>query len=211
MAISIYIVDDHPIVRVGLCAIFHECGFETLGDAESAEQALDDPRLGTADVILLDIRLPGMDGLEAITRILNAYPEAKILLFSGQSNPTYQARAITLGAKGLVPKTETNTNLVEAIRDVSTGASLWSKSHVRRANLQAGRPPRLLPIDDIPLTQRELDVLIQLTHGLTNKEIATSLGIGYETVKEHVQHLLRKLGVSDRTQAAVWAVRHNLV
>ena len=181
------------------------------GEAGSGESAIIDPGLLRADLILLDIRLSGMDGLETLQKIKDLSPQIKVLLYTGHDNPTYQARGIALGASGVVLKSEPLENLMTAITTVAQGGTCWSKDQRRRASTSGKRTKAALPISDISLTQREMDVLIQLANGLTNKEIASTLEIGYETVKEHVQHVLRKLGVTDRTQAAVWAVRQRVV
>jgi DNA-binding NarL/FixJ family response regulator len=208
---SIYIVDDHGIVRLGLRTYLHHAGLAIAGEADSGESALIDPALLRADLVLLDIRLPGIDGLDTLQKMLELNPSLKVLVYTGHDNPTYQARGIALGAKGVVLKSEPIERLMTAISTIMQGGTFWSKDQRRRATTGGKRMKTTLPVSDIALTQREMDVLIQLANGLTNKEIASSLGIGYETVKEHVQHVLRKLGVTDRTQAAVWAVRQKVV
>jgi len=115
-----------------------------------------------------------------------------------------------LGAAGFVMKSAPREKLLEAIRKAAAGDSAWTREELRRVT-GALAAPRLTGDIEVPLTQRESEVLRQMALGLTNKEIAKMLGISYETVKEHVQHILRKIGVTDRTQAAVWAVRKNLV
>jgi len=181
------------------------------GEAGSGESAIIDPGLLRADIVLLDIRLSGMDGLETLQKLKDLNPLMRVLLYTGHDNPTYQARGIALGASGVVLKSEPLDSLMAAISIVMQGGTCWSKDQRRRATTTGKRSKATLPVSDISLTQREMDVLIQLANGLTNKEIASTLGIGYETVKEHVQHVLRKLGVTDRTQAAVWAVRQRVV
>ena len=133
-----------------------------------------------------------------------------VLMISSYDNPTYVARAVALGASGYLLKSSTGEELVEAIRTVAAGESVWKREALRRMT-GALATPRLNVDVEVPLTQRESEVLQQMALGLTNKEIAQVLGISYETVKEHVQHVLRKVGVADRTQASVWAVRSGLV
>jgi DNA-binding NarL/FixJ family response regulator len=115
-----------------------------------------------------------------------------------------------LGAQGYLLKGASREELLTALRAAAAGENIWTREELRRVT-GALAAPRAVGDVDVPLTQRESEVLRQLAHGLTNKEIAQSLTISYETVKEHVQHILRKIGVSDRTQAAVWAVRKGLV
>jgi DNA-binding NarL/FixJ family response regulator len=137
-------------------------------------------------------------------------PELPVILFSTYDNPTYVARAVALGAAGYVLKSDSRERLIEAIQAATRGEAAWTREELRRVT-GALATPRVVSDVEVPLTQRESEVLRQLANGLTNKEIALALGISYETVKEHVQHILRKIGVSDRTQAAVWAVRKGLV
>jgi len=162
------------------------------------------------DVALLDIRMPDGDGLTALGRIKLDKPDMPVLILSTFDNPTYIARAVALGASGYVLKGCTREKLIEAIRTAAAGESAWTRDELRRVT-GALATPRLTGDVEVPLTQRESEVLRQLAYGLTNKEIAQALHISYETVKEHVQHILRKIGVTDRTQAAVWAVRKELV
>jgi DNA-binding NarL/FixJ family response regulator len=131
-------------------------------------------------------------------------------MFSSYDNPTYIARAVALGAAGYLVKNASREEIIAGIRRAANGESLWSREGLRRISgaLATPRAPAEL---DAPLTKRESEVLKQLALGLSNKEIAQALDISYETVKEHVQHILRKLAVADRTQAAVWAVRKGLV
>src|SRR5262249_20829594 len=134
-------------------------------------------------------------------------PGARVLMISGHDNPTYIARAVALGAQGFLSKSAPPAEILAAIKTVATGEDLWTREILRRVSGALAAHSQI----DVMLTKREGEVLKQLAFGLTNKEIAQALGISYETVKEHVQHILRKIGVADRTQAAVWAVRKELV
>jgi DNA-binding NarL/FixJ family response regulator len=209
MGLTVFVIDSHPAIRLGLRTFIHHSGHTISGEAASGEEAFSNPALLRSDIVLLEIRLSGMDGLDVLQRLLGLNPMTRVLLYVGSDNPIYQARGIALGAKGLVLKSDELDSLLIAMNVVMEGGSRWTRDQRRTSN--GKRAKAALPVSDIALTQREMDVLVQLSNGLTNKEIATSLGIGYETVKEHVQHVLRKLGVSDRTQAAVWAVRQKVV
>jgi DNA-binding NarL/FixJ family response regulator len=154
--------------------------------------------------------MEGGDGLNALGRIKLDRNELPVLILSTYDNPTYVARAVALGAAGYVLKGSPREQLLDAIRKAAAGESAWTRDELRRVT-GALATPRLNADVEVPLTQRESEVLRQLALGLTNKEIALALHISYETVKGHVQHILRKVGVSDRTQAAVWAVRKGLV
>lgn len=210
MSIRLLIVDDHEVVRNGLRAIVAGTDITVVGEAATVEDAIRLAGELQPDVVLLDVRLSDGDGLNVLSRLRTEHPRLPVLVFSNYDNPTYVARAVALQAAGYLLKTVSRAVLLEAIRKVATGESAWTRDELRRVT-GALTTPRLNADVDAPLTQRESEVLRQLALGLTNKEIALSLHISYETVKEHVQHILRKVGVADRTQAAVWAVRNQLV
>jgi len=208
--IKLLIADDHKVVRCGLRTMLADTEIEIIGEVETGDAARKFAVEKDPDVVLMDIRMPGGDGLTALGRIKLDKPELPILMLSTFDNPTYIARAVALGASGYLLKGCTPEHLIGAIRTAAAGESAWTRDELRRVT-GALATPRLAADVEVPLTQRESEVLRQLAYGLTNKEIAQALHISYETVKEHVQHILRKIGVSDRTQAAVWAVRKELV
>ncbi|HBO43293.1 MAG TPA: DNA-binding response regulator [Planctomycetaceae bacterium] len=210
MSIKVLIVDDHEVVRCGLRTLLADTDVEVVAEASTAEEAIRYALENDPDVILMDIRMPGGDGLTALGRIKLDKPEMPILMLSTFDNPTYIARSVALGASGYLLKGCSRDDLIKAIQAAAAGESAWTRDELRRVT-GALATPRLTADIEVPLTQRESEVLRQLAYGLTNKEIAQALHISYETVKEHVQHILRKIGVSDRTQAAVWAVRKELV
>lgn len=210
MTISLLVADDHQVVRLGLKNILEGTGVVVIAEATSGEEVLQKVATEKPDVVLMDVRMPKGDGLHVLGRLKLDYPELPIILFSSYDNPTYIARAVALGAAAYVLKHDTRERLLETIQLAVRGESAWTREELRRVT-GALATPRVVSDVEVPLTQRESEVLRQLANGLTNKEIALALGISYETVKEHVQHILRKIGVSDRTQAAVWAVRKGLV
>ena len=210
MSKKLLIVDDHEIIRMGLRLMLEGSDLEIAAEATTAAEAIEAVERSAPDVVLMDIRMEGGDGLNALGRMKLDHPDLPIVLFSAYDNPTYIARAVALGASGYVLKSAPRERLIEALDMAVAGESAWTREELRRVT-GALATPRLSQDIEVPLTQRESEVLRQMALGLTNKEIAKMLGISYETVKEHVQHILRKIGVSDRTQAAVWAVRKNLV
>lgn len=210
MAIRILIADDHDMVRAGLKTMLADTDVEVAAEATTGEQAVKLALSEPIDVALLDIRMPDGDGLTALGRIKLDKADLPVLMLSNYDNPTYIARSVALGAAGYLLKGCTKDELLQAIRTAAKGESAWTREELRRVT-GALATPRLSADVEVPLTQRESEVLRQLAYGLTNKEIAQALHISYETVKEHVQHILRKIGVTDRTQAAVWAVRKQLV
>ena len=210
MSFKLVIADDHEVVRAGLQSLLRGSEFEVVGEATNGDQAVSLTQENRPDLVVLDVRMPGSDGLQALAQIRQHRPELPVLMLSTFDNPTYVARALALGASGYLLKDIPRDVLLDALRKVAAGESVWSREELRRVT-GALATPRAGEDGDISLTRRESEVLRQMALGLTNNEIAQSLHISYETVKEHVQHILRKVGVADRTQAAVWAVRRGLV
>ena len=206
MPIRLLVVDDHPVVRAGVQQLLAGTDVEVVAEASSSQQALDRLRSSRFDLVLRDVRMPEEDGLRCLAEIKAREPQLPVLMFSGYANPSYIAKAIAQRASGYLTKEADRETLLATIRKAAAGQTVWSPDESLRTS------PSLVASEsdgdeEIPLTRRECEVLQRLSQGLTNKEIAESLGISYETVKEHVQHILRKLQVNDRTQAAVWAVR----
>ena len=208
--IRLLVADDHEVVRSGVRSLLENTEITVVAEATTGAEAVELTFQHDPDLVMLDVRMPNGDGLTALGRIKLERPDLPVLLFSAYDNPTYIARAVALGASGYVLKTAEADRILTAIRRSAAGEDIWTREELRRVT-GALSTPRLTADVEVPLTQRESEVLRQLALGLTNKEIAQTLGISYETVKEHVQHILRKVGVSDRTQAAVWAVRKGLV
>lgn len=208
--VKLLVADDHEVVRAGLRSLFADTELEIAAEAATGEEAVKLATTIKPDVVILDVRMPEGDGLNSLGRIKLDHADMPIVMFSTYDNPTYIARAVALGASGYVLKHAPTEKLLDTIRKAASGQDAWTREELRRVT-GALATPRLSSDVEVPLTQRESEVLRQLALGLTNKEIAQALDISYETVKEHVQHILRKVGVSDRTQAAVWAVRKGLV
>lgn len=210
MSTRLLIADDHPVVRAGLRSMLAESDIEIIAEVSNGNEAIEAVLQHKPDLVMLDVRMPESDGIACLGRIRSELPEIPVLMFSAYDNPTYIARAVALGASGYLVKTTSREDLLSAIQRAATGESIWTREELRRVT-GALSTPRVTVDLEVPLTKRESEVLKQLALGLSNKEIALALSISYETVKEHVQHILRKVGVSDRTQAAVWAVRKGLV
>jgi len=210
MPVRLLIADDHVVVRAGLKSLLAGVrDIEIVAEAADGDEALRLARRHRPDVVMLDVRMPGVDGLTVLAQLRSELPAVAVVMLSSYDNPTYVARAVALGAAGYLLKNATRDEIIAAIRRAAAGESLWSREGLRRVT-GALSTPRAAAELDAPLTKRECEVLKQLALGLSNKEIAQALDISYETVKEHVQHILRKLAVADRTQAAVWAVRKGL-
>ncbi|MCC7083893.1 MAG: response regulator transcription factor [Pirellulales bacterium] len=208
MSVKVLVADDHEVVRKGLASLFSGSDIKVVAEAKTGEEAVKLAKKHKPDVVLLDIRLPDIDGLDALEKIRKDRPDQRVVMLSTYDNPTYVARSVALGASDYVLKGSTKNELISAINAAAHGQPPVKAGELRRVHLAMNTRE---PSDDVPLTQRELQVLRHIALGLSNKEIGRSLGISVETVKEHVQNILRKIAVSDRTQAAVWAVRKGLV
>ena len=209
MSIKVLIVDDRPVVQEGLRSFFADTTVAecfSAGDRITAEQEF---RRRRPDIVLLEPKLRDGDGFLLFEALLDLEPRLRVIIFTEFDNPTQIARAAALGAKELLHKSASSETILRTIQLVFRGEPLPEPSVLfeYRRNLRR-RKPEL--VENTPLTNRELQVLRHVAMGLSNREIARSLEISVETVKEHVQNVLRKLDVNDRTQAAVWAVRRDL-
>ncbi|MEO8494293.1 MAG: response regulator transcription factor [Planctomycetota bacterium] len=210
MKIKVVVADDHEVVRSGLANLLKGSDIEIVGEASDGDEAVEKTMKHHPDVVLMDIRMPNRDGLSALEVIRDKLPDARVVMLSTYDNPTYVARSVALGATDFVLKGSTRQELVDVITRAASGDEPLDTSVLRRVK-RVMRRRHEREDDGIPLTNRELQVLRHVALGLSNREIGQSLGISIETVKEHVQNILRKLDVNDRTQAAVWAVRRGVV
>ncbi len=208
--VRIIVADDHEVVRSGLVSLLNGTDIEIVAEASTSEEVVSLVCIHKPDVVLLDIRMaPGSGGLIALEKIRDAVPSVQCVMLTAFDNPTYIARAVAAGAHDYILKSCSRDELLDSIMNAASGQIPVRAGELRRvATTMSNRVAT--PDPDIPLTQREMQVLRHVALGLSNKEIAQSLTISVETVKEHVQNILRKLAVSDRTQAAVWAVRRGL-
>jgi DNA-binding NarL/FixJ family response regulator len=204
--IRVLIVDDHPAVRRGLRTFLELAGgLEVTGEAADGEAALDLVAATAPDVVLLDMMLPGMDGVAVLHELRRRELDTRVLVVT--SYPGRLLAAIRAGARGYLSKDVDPAALVAAVRSVAAGHLLLEPDAVTAlAGPTGGTAP-----DGGPLTARERDVLGLLAEGRSNREIARALAVAEKTVKTHVSSILLKLGLADRTQAALYAVRSGLV
>jgi DNA-binding NarL/FixJ family response regulator len=210
MSIRLLVADDHEVIRTGLKSLLAGSGIEIVAEAATGKETLKLTSQVKPDVVLLDIRMPDGDGLATLEKLRAKSPDVRVVMLSTYDNPTYIARAVALGACDYVLKGSTREAMVATIQAAAAGESPSRSGELRRI-AAAMKLRQVVDDDEVPLTQRETQVLRHVALGLSNKEIGRSLEISVETVKEHVQNILRKIAVSDRTQAAVWAVRKGLV
>jgi len=209
-AIGVLVADDHTIVRKGICALLAtEPGIEVVGEAHDGQDAVVEAQRLRPDVILMDLVMPGVDGLEAIRRILACQPGARILVLTSFAGDDKVFPAVRAGALGYLLKDSGPQDLVRAIHQVYRGESWLHPTIARRLLQELASPTEHMPGRD-PLTERELEVLRLVAHGHSNHEIAQRLTISEATVRTHVSNILFKVGLSSRTQAALYALRHGL-
>jgi two-component system, NarL family, response regulator LiaR len=206
--IRLVIVDDHSVVREGLRAFLRlQEGIDVVGEAASAAEAIRVAAAQSPDVVLLDLVMPGGDGIGAIRQVIEVAPAARVLVLTSFADDAQIFAAMSAGAAGYLLKDIDPQALSDGIRDVHEGRPALHPSVASRL-MRRGDPPAHVHPD---ITAREHDVLRLVVEGLANKQIAQRLGIGEKTVKTHVSRVLAKLGVEDRTQAAVLAIREGLV
>ena len=210
MSIRLLVADDHPMVRAGIKKMIEGKDIKIIAECADGVEAVTQTLKRKPDVVLMDIRMPERDGLNALGRIKIENPEMPVIIYSGFDNPMYIARAVALGANGYLLKGGSAKDLVAAIKVAATGENTWTRTELRRVTGALATPRPGISLE-VPLTQREIQVLQHICDGMTNMQIGDELEISFETVKEHVQHVLRKIGLTDRTQAAVWALRIGLV
>jgi DNA-binding NarL/FixJ family response regulator len=203
------IVDDHPIVREGLAAVLSaEPDFTVVGQAESAERALAEVDRLRPDVVLLDIRLPGMSGTEACEELSRRHPNTRVIVLTSFASTGSLVQSFSAGAKGFVLKESQPAVLREAVRVVGNGETFTDPRVGAKLAAMASRNRRAK--GPFGLTIQEMRVIELLPRGLTNREIGGELGISEDTVKTHVRHALRKLNARDRVEAAAIALREGL-
>jgi two-component system, NarL family, response regulator LiaR len=211
-AIRVLIADDHAVVRQGLRTFLElQEDIEVVGDVADGEQAVAAAVDLDPDVVLMDLVMPGVDGVEAIGRIARRSPATRVIALTSFLDDDKVLPAVRAGAAGYLLKDVGPNDLVRAIRTVHEGEALLHPAVAARLMEEVAGRRRPSVQDGDPLTARERDVLAEIARGLSNKRIARELGISEATVKVHVSNVLRKLGVTDRTQAALHAVREGLV
>ena len=208
--VRVLLVDDHAIWRGGVRSMLEDTEFTVIGEASSGAEALEVARQLLPDLTLLDIRMAGGDGLDALVALKREHSRMSVVMLTTYDNPTYMARAVAGGAAGYLLKGVGFEEMLEALRAVAGGETLLNAHDLVRS--LRGISENAAGSSDLiePLTDREQEVLRLMATGLSNHDIASLLFIADSTVKTHVEHIIGKLGVSDRVQAAVWAARHGL-
>lgn len=210
-AIKILIVDDHPVVREGIGAMLkHEPDFKIVGEAANGLEALEQARELSPDVILMDLRMPEMDGVEAITKIKEAKPEIKFIILTTYSDDEYIFKGIAAGARAYLLKDAPRDELFKAIRAVSRGESLIQPVVASRVLDKLAELSRKNPGAET-LSEREVEVLRLMAKGVSNSNIAEELSITQSTVKTHITNIFQKLNVTTRTEAVTTALKRGII
>jgi len=208
----ILLVDDHEVVRLGLKALLERHPqFDIVGEASSAREALELVANNHPDVVVMDIRLPGTSGIEACEEITSRFPETRVLMLTSYAEDEMLFSAIRAGASGYVLKQIDSEELVRALEAVARGEALLDPAVTQRVFQEVRRAVKEEEASAFAhLSQQEKHVLLLVSEGKTNREIAKALFLGEGTVRNYVSSILSKLGVSNRAEAAAYAVEHNL-
>ena len=218
--IRIVVADDHPIFRDGLCKLLAlEEDFEVVAQAQDGRQVLDVLQQHEPDILLLDLKMPGLDGLATLQRLQVAKNKTRVIVLTASDDKNEFVQAMKLGTSGIVLKQTATELLIKSIRKVHAG-EIWLDSHTTAAVIrqfvandeQPAPPPQAAPRDRerSPLSQREREIVALVAQGFKNKEMAEKMFISEQTVKNHLHNIFDKLGVSDRLELALYAIHNNL-
>ena len=219
--IRIVVADDHPIFRDGLCKLLAlEDDFEVVAQAQDGRQVLEVLHQLEPDILLLDLKMPGLDGLQTLQRLQVAKGKTRVIVLTASDDKNEFVQAMKLGTSGIVLKQTATDQLIKSIRKVHAG-EIWLDSHTTAAvirqfvaNEDAAPPPQPLsgapPREREPLSQREREIVALVAQGFKNKEMAEKMFISEQTVKNHLHNIFDKLGVSDRLELALYAIHNNL-
>lgn len=209
--INVMIADDHSLIREGLKQLLEFDGtIKIVGEASNGIECLEKMNVYNPDVLLLDINMPEMNGIEVLKKMKDDNSQVKVLILTVHNEMDYLMKAVDIGVDGYILKDSESAELKKAIRAVRDGENYIQPSLIPTLNNQLVN--RDTDKDKISsLTNRELEVLIQVANGMFNKEISTNLNISERTVKNHISNIFKKIDVSDRTQAAVFAIKNHIV
>jgi DNA-binding NarL/FixJ family response regulator len=219
--IRIVVADDHPIFRDGLCKLLAlEEDFQVVAQAQDGRQVLDVLQQQEPDILLLDLKMPGLDGLATLQRIQAARGKTRVIVLTASDDKNEFVQAMKLGTSGIVLKQTATDMLIKSIRKVHAG-EIWLDSHttaavIRQFVANEDAPPMAAPPsvsrerERSPLSQREREIVALVAQGFKNKEMAEKMFISEQTVKNHLHNIFDKLGVSDRLELALYAIHNNL-
>ena len=218
--IRIVVADDHPIFRDGLCRLLAlEPDFEVVAQAQDGRQVLDVLQQHEPDILLLDLKMPGLDGLATLQKLQNSKHKTRVIVLTASEDKNEFIQAMKLGTSGIVLKQSATELLIKSIRKVNAG-EIWLDSHTTAAvmrqfatgadEVSVGTPPPGRERERSLLSQREREIVALVAQGFKNKEMAEKMFISEQTVKNHLHNIFDKLGVSDRLELALYAIHNNL-
>ena len=208
------VVDDVPLFRAGLTSALRDAGFDVVGEAETAEGAVAQAEALLPDLVLLDVLMPGLSGLEVVEKLMAVSPESQVILLTGSESEEDLLAAIKAGARGYIIKDMPFPQLVDSIAAITRGGAVVSSQMAGKlfdVTRQLLRHQELLAARKPTLTGREIEVLQLVARGMTSKSIGEELFISENTVKNHIRNILDKLGLHSRNEAVLYAVRENLI
>lgn len=205
--VRVLLAEDHPIVRQGTRLFLESVGIEVVGEAATGREAIELARDLRPDVVVMDIHMPELTGVEATRRIRHENEDVRVLALTAYDEPAYVHALLDAGADGFVLKTAELSRLLDAIKEVAVGRRAFDEATLERAAQHGDNAPTLVE----GLTDRELEVLQQAGRGLTNKQIGKALYISDRTVQGHLQNIYQKLGVTTRTEAVALAFKRGLI
>ena len=217
--LRVLIADDHSVLCEGLRLYVNDADLEVIGTAADGQQALEMTMEREPDVVLLDLRMPGMDGFQALSAIKDTRPETNVIILTAYATNENLAKSFRLGASGFLSKSSDPAHIPAAIRLVAAGDTIVDRDLLQVAMRAMGEPARPSIRESVGavfeegmpnLTKQEAKVLRLIANGLENKGIADTLCVSLNTIKTHMRNIYSKLGVNGRTQAAIWAMRHGL-
>ena len=211
MKTKVMIADDHSLIREGIKQLLEFDGsIEVISEASNGVECLEKLEVLSPDVLLLDINMPDMNGIDVLKQLKETESDVKVLILTVHNELDYLLKAIDIGVDGYILKDSESSELKKAIDIICKGENYIQPSLIPALNNQLAN--RDIDRDKIDLlTSREYEVLIQVANGMSNKEIATNLNISERTVKNHISNIFKKIDVSDRTQAAVFAIKNNII
>jgi DNA-binding NarL/FixJ family response regulator len=207
----VVIVEDHSLTRAGLRLALDEAGFDVVGEADDGLRGWEEVDRRTPDVAVVDVGLPGIDGIELTRRIRAAHPQTRVVILTMHDLDNEVLAALAAGADGYCVKSGTPTAVIAAVRAALEGAAYFDAAIAHVVLRHVGNPQVAKPAEQSPLTGRETEILRLIADGIGNVEIGQRLNLGLGTVKGHIRDILEKLSAADRTQAAVLALRRGLI
>lgn len=211
MNVKVMLTDDHGLVREGVRSLLESSSnIEVIGEAKDGIECLEKLKKIKPDLLLLDINMPNMNGIETLQKIKEIDDSLKVLIVTVHNEIDYLMKAIDIGVNGYILKDSNSSDLKKAIETIMKGESYFQPSLISKMNSKIS--DRIVDVEKSKsLTKRELEILIQVAKGMLNKEIAINLDISERTVKNHISNIFKKIDVSDRTQAAIFAIKNNIV